>query len=116
MIKEGIGIHLKKKILEIYKETRNVLRIGEKRSAAFWTEKGVRKEIERGLLVGKPKLWSLIYADDITLFAKWEKELKGMINRLGRYVKTKGIELCLEKPKVIVFEKKKFVYLSRETK
>lgn len=138
MIKKGIWVHLKKKILEIYKETRNVVRIGEKRSVASWTEKGVRqscplsltlfnlyiadlseklrKEIERGLLVGKPKVWSLIYADDITLFAKWEKELKGMINRLGRYVKTKGMELCLKKPKVIVYEKKKFVYLSRKTK
>ena len=35
IIRNGIGVHLKKRILEIYKETGNVVRIGGKRSIAF---------------------------------------------------------------------------------
>ena len=66
----------------------------------------LRKEIEGGIVVGKQKVWSLIYVDDITSNAKEEKELKGMTNRLRRYVIKKRVKLCVEKSKVMVFEKK----------
>ena len=40
MIRKEIGVHLRKRILEIYKETRNVIRI--KRSVASW-----KRELDR---------------------------------------------------------------------
>lgn len=35
---------LRRKIEEIYKETKNVIKIGEERSETFWTHKGLRQE------------------------------------------------------------------------
>lgn len=39
----GISRELRERIADIYKETKNTIRIGKRESEVFWTEKGVRQ-------------------------------------------------------------------------
>lgn len=41
--KVGIEEKLRKRIIETYKETKNMVRIGERKSEEFWTRKGLRQ-------------------------------------------------------------------------
>lgn len=43
MRKEELDKKLRRRIMEIYKETRNKVRIEKRESESFWTEKGVRQ-------------------------------------------------------------------------
>jgi len=43
MKKIGISNRLKERIMETYKEMRNMIKMGEKSSGEFWTKKGVRQ-------------------------------------------------------------------------
>lgn len=82
----------KYKIKKIYKETKAVIRAGEEHTEKFWIKKGVRqgcalspmlfnlyiadidKEMENRnigrTMLGKRRIWSIAYADDIVLLAK----------------------------------------------
>lgn len=68
-------------------------------------EKEMKKEQTGGIVVGKQKLQSITYADDIVLMARSKVELKGMMKRFKRYIDKKGLTLSAENLKVIVFEK-----------
>lgn len=127
MKKAGIGEQLRRRIMETYKETKNKVKVGNRRTEEFWTESGVRqgcpmsptlfnmyimdleaemrKEQTGGIVVGKEKLWSIIYAYDIVILAKSEQELKGMMRRLKKYIERKGLILSTQKSKVMIFEK-----------
>lgn len=96
---------------EIYASTKNAVRVRGKVSGSFWAEKGVRQgcplssslfsiliaDIEEelkkgrtgGVLIGKRRIWSLAYADDLVLLAKNEEGIKEMIKRMERYLKRK---------------------------
>lgn len=113
--------------MEIYEETANVVKIGEKYTEEFWTEMGVRQgcplsptlfnayvadseeEMRKGqvggIVIGNRKIWTLIYADDIVLIADREEELKNMLRRFGKWLARKKMDLSAEKTKVLVFEK-----------
>lgn len=104
MEKKGIGRKLKTRINEIYKETRNKIRVNGEISEKFWTTRGLRQgcplsqtlfalytaDLEEkmrrgqpgGVVIGGIKFWSLAYADDIVLLAKTPKELKEMMGRM----------------------------------
>ena len=119
MKKAGIKERLRRRIMETYKETKNVIRIGDQKTEEFWTKRGVRqgcpmsptlfniymmdlekemkKEQTGGVMVGKEKIWTITYADDIVLIAKEEQDLKGMIRRFKRYIERKGLILSTEK-------------------
>lgn len=95
----------------------------------FWTKKGLRQgcplspllfaayiaEIDEvlrkaqtgGVVVGKEKVWTLAYADDLVIVAKNENEMEGMIRNMERYVKRKKLEVNVEKTKMMVFRKGK---------
>ena len=127
MRKMGVGGRLRKRIMDIYKETKNVVKVGEKRTKEFWTTRGVRqgcplsptlfnifladleeemrKVKEGGVVIGREKVWSIIYADDITLMATSQEGLKHMLKRLRKYLERKGLTLSTEKSKILVFEK-----------
>lgn len=95
-------------IKKIYRETSCTVKVGKEETRRFWTNKGViqgyplspplfhlniagledslRKGQEKGgVVVGKIKLWTLEYVDDMTLMAEKAKELKMMMDRLDRF-------------------------------
>lgn len=66
-----------------------------------------RKMKERGIggiALGKERIWSLAYADDIVLLAKNRVALKDMMDTLNRFVKERSVEVNAAK-KVMVFNK-----------
>ena len=102
MERNGISQTLRTRMKEIYKETRNLIRVNGKTTDSFWATKGVRqgcplKVLQKpqagGIVIGKEKTWSLAYADDIALIAKTSEELKGMIGRMKRYLEKKGSDI-----------------------
>lgn len=58
------------------------------------------EELERkswgGIKVGEKKIFSLAYADDITIIAENMEAMKGMIRVLEEYVKRKGLQVIVE--------------------
>lgn len=100
----GIDEGLIERIEEIYKEVRNVVKIGNKVTEEFWTKVGVKQgcvlsptlfsiyinelgeEFKKGSMggirIGKEKLRLLAYADDLLLMAENEEDMGEMIRRL----------------------------------
>lgn len=127
MEQKGISDRLRTRIDEIYKETRNRIRVNGKISNVFWTTRGLRQgcplspvlfslytaDLEEklrrgqagGVLIGREKIWSLAYADDIALLAKHPQDLKEMMGRMKRFLEGKELLLNTEKSKVITFKR-----------
>jgi hypothetical protein len=57
--------------------------------------------------VGREKVWSLAFADDMVIVAKSEREMKEMMRNLEKYVRKKKLEVNGEKTKMMVFSKRK---------
>jgi predicted GTPase len=57
--------------------------------------------------VGREKVWSLAFADDMVIVAKSEREMKEMMRNLEKYVRKKKLEVNVEKTKMMVFSKRK---------
>jgi hypothetical protein len=103
--------------------------VGEKEGESFETTKGVRqgcplspllftiyvadvdemlkKAQAGGVVVGREKVWSLAFADDMVIVAKSEREMKEMMRNLEKYVRKKKLEVNVEKTKMMVFSKRK---------
>ena len=116
-----------RRIREIYKETVNTVRVQQKETQEFWTKKGVRqgcplsptlfaiyladiddyleKRQDGGIVLGKRKIWTLSYADDVVLLAKDEREMNEMIRNLENYVQRKKLTLNVNKSKILIFKK-----------
>lgn len=52
------------------------------------------------LKLGKEKIYSLSYADDMVLLAEDERNMRSIIDRLVRYLDVKGLMLNTEKSKI----------------
>jgi hypothetical protein len=111
--KKGINEHLVTKIEEIYEETISRVRVDGRVSECFKTYKGVRQgcpvspslfaafigDIEEmfrkgqagGVVVGKEKVWSLAYADDLVVLAREEKGMKEMLGNMEKYMRRKKL-------------------------
>lgn len=109
MRKLGIADKVREMVEEVYEETRSVLRVGNRQVGGFETYKRVRqgcplsptlfnvvmsdpeKEMskvqEGGIILGKKKLWTVSYADDIVLLATDAGGLKQMLKRFRRWLK-----------------------------
>jgi predicted nucleotidyltransferase len=51
-------------------------------------------------VVGRKKVWSLAFADDLVIVAKSEREMKEMMKSLGKYARKKKLEVNVEKMKM----------------
>lgn len=129
MKKRGINQTMIKRVEEIYRETRCKVRVGGETSHEFWVDKGVRqgcplsptlfniyvadlKDTMRrgqdgGVVIGKAKIWSLGYADDVVLMAEDENGMKQMIERADRYFRKRKLEVNKEKTKIMICGKGK---------
>lgn len=105
----GIRTGIVERVKEIYEGTESAVRERNENSNWFWTEKGLRQgcpispllfallvadineELCRGqvegVTVGKERIWSLAYADDMVLLAKNQEGMKEMMKRTERYLK-----------------------------
>lgn len=128
MERRRVKRELTERVKEIYESTRNVVRIHEEMSGWFWTEAGMRhgcplspilftlliadveEEMKKGqvggIRIGKERIWTLAYADDLVIMAKSEEGMKEMLKRMERYLKLKKLQLNIEKSKIICFEKR----------
>jgi hypothetical protein len=43
-------------------------------------------------VIGREKVWSLPFADDLVIVAKREREMKEIMKSLGKYVRKKNLE------------------------
>lgn len=127
MIREkGINNHLVNRIEEVYEETINRVLIEGKHSKDFWTESGVRqgwptlfaiyikdiKEILRkgqvgGIVIGRKKLWTLSYTDDMVLLTRNTNKMKKMLKTFARFLKKRELNLNTEKSKIMTFRRGK---------
>jgi predicted nucleotidyltransferase len=48
-------------------------------------------------VVGRDKIWSLSFVDELVIVAKSEREMKEMVKSLGKYVRKKKLEVNVEK-------------------
>lgn len=125
--KMGVSKNLRRRIEEVYLETKNVVKDEGKVSDLFWTNLGVRQgcplsptlfiayiaDLEQtlknaqdgGTVVGKQKYWSLAYADDVGMVAETREEMVCMLVTLSKYLKRKKLKLNVEKSKMMVFRK-----------
>ncbi|KAH0816691.1 hypothetical protein GEV33_006099 [Tenebrio molitor] len=125
--KKGINEHLVTKTEEIYEETISRVRVDGRVSECVKTYKGVRQgcplspslfaafigDIEEmfrkgqagGVVVGKEKVWSLAYADDLVVLAREEKGMKEMLGNMEKYMRRKKLTVNVEKSKMMVFRK-----------
>jgi hypothetical protein len=58
-------------------------------------------------MVGREKVWSLAFVDELVIVAKSEREMKEMVKSLGKYVRKKKLEVNVEKTKIMVFNERK---------
>lgn len=68
-------------------------------------EEEMRKGQVGGVQIGKERIWSLAYADDLVLLAKSEEGMKEMVKRMKNYLKKKRLQLNTEKSKMMCFRK-----------
>jgi len=104
-------------------ETMSKVGVEDREGEIFWTSRGVRQgcplspclftllladldeELEKGgwggVKVRGRKVYSLAYADDVAVIAEEEAGMKGMLKTLKRYVDQKGLEVNVDKTKVM---------------
>lgn len=58
-----------------------------------------------GVKLEGEKIYSLVYADDVVLLAEDEAEMKNIMERLEKYLESRGLELNVGKAKVLRFWK-----------
>jgi len=127
MRERGVREGLIDRIEEILRETKSKVKIGNQCSEEFWLARGLRQgctispmlfnlliaDMEEYMARGKwggikimgNKSYTLMYADDVALMAEDEQGMKAMISRLERYLEEKGLNLNVEKTKIIRFRK-----------
>jgi len=65
----------------------------------------LRKEQAESLVVGREKVWSLAYADNIVLVAKKAADLKEMLKSFSNFLKKRKLILSVKKLKMMTFKK-----------
>jgi len=128
MRKYGINERIIRTIENMYEETTCRIKIGTKGTRKFWTGKGLRQscplspllfliliaDVEEfvkrrgsgGAQIGRKRIFTLAYADDLAALATEEDELKRMLKSLEKYFREKELSLNVEKSKVLVFSRK----------
>ncbi|XP_067207866.1 golgin subfamily A member 6-like protein 22 [Linepithema humile] len=127
MRERGVREGLVERVEEVLKETKSKVRVGGEVGENFWTARGVKQgcplspllfnimlaDIEEemgkvkrgGVKLRGNRIYSLAYADDMVLVAEEEEEVRGMMERLERYLERKKLELNTKKTKIMRFRK-----------
>lgn len=125
---KGVEKNLANRIKKMYEHTEATVRTKDGVTRGFMVNKGVRqgcvmsptlfnlyiadldRELEKrgigGVAIGKVRIWSLAYADDMVLLAKNKVALEDMMDTLKRFLKDRKLEICVEKTKIGIFNSK----------
>jgi len=128
MRRKGCNEELVRRAERIYEETIVKIRTEQGLTRSFRTTKGVRQgcvmspllfnlytaeleeRLERrgigGIGIGKNRIWSLAYADDLVLIAKNREAMIDMMASLRVFLKDRKMELNADKSKMLVFNRK----------
>jgi len=68
-------------------------------------EEEIKKGQVGGVLIGKNRIWTLTYADDLVLLAKNKESMKEIMKRLERYLRNKNLQPNAEKSRMLCFRK-----------
>lgn len=68
-------------------------------------EESLKRNQLGGVMLGRKKVYSLAFADDLVLVAKSEDEMKDMIRALHRFAKNKCLTVNQNKSKILTFSK-----------
>ncbi|XP_066590796.1 golgin subfamily A member 6-like protein 25 [Prorops nasuta] len=126
--RKGVTEELRKAIEGMYEETACKVRRGKETGEKFWVEKGVRQgcpmsaklfiiymaEMEErleekgkgGVRLGRGKVHCMMYADDVVLMAKEMRGMRLMLKTVEEFLDERGMELNVEKTKVVRFGKR----------
>lgn len=69
-------------------------------------EEFFKKRQVGGIVIGRIKILTLEYADDLTILAESEEDMKKMLKNLEKYLKGKRLILNAGKSKILIFCKK----------
>lgn len=69
-------------------------------------EKFIKKRGNGGIIIGRKKIYTLAYVDDLAIIATTEKVLKKMLKTAEKYLEEKEMTLNVGKSKVLVFSKR----------
>lgn len=69
-------------------------------------EEFLKKRLEGGTIIGKMKIFTLAYADDMAMMAESEKEMEKILRALKKYLEEKGLQLNTTKSKTMVCSKR----------
>lgn len=114
---------------ELYVDVKARVRVGEKLGETFWMGRGLmqgcplspilfsllmadlEEKLEKrgkgGVVLGKGRLYSLAYADDVVLFAEKESGIRLLILEFEEYARGKELWVNEEKKKLLRFRKKR---------
>ena len=70
-------------------------------------EKAFKKRNIGGISIGKSRVWSLAYADDIVLVGNNKEAITDMMGTLKKFLQERSLILSVEKTKMMVFNKGK---------
>lgn len=59
------------------------------------------------IVLDNERIWLIMYADDIVLVAKNRNAMLDMTDRLKRFLKQRKLVMCVEKTKMLVFNRKR---------
>lgn len=118
-----------RRVEKMYERTETIVRTFQGYTDSFSTRKGVKQgcvltpllfnlymaELEKrlesreigGVEIGKTRIWNLAYADYIVIVANNREAMLDMIGTFKKFVKDRMLELCTEKSKVLVFNRRR---------
>ncbi|XP_011171243.2 uncharacterized protein LOC105203974 [Solenopsis invicta] len=127
--RKGIKEQLVRRIAKMYEGTEVMVRTEQGYTESFITGKGLRQgcvmspflfnlyiaelgeKMEGrnigGVAIGRLRIWSLAYADDIVLIANNRDAMLDMIGTFKRFLTERKLELCPEKKMLVVNRKRK---------
>lgn len=120
---------LRRRLEEIYGSTRIKIKTKAGITSGFEVKKGIRQgctlsallfnlyiaEVDTymkkkgvgGIALGKERIWSLAYADDMILLAKNSEALLEMMTTFRKFCKDRELLLNVDKTKILVFNRKR---------
>lgn len=127
--RRGIEEGVIERVKELYTDVRSRVKVGGKVGKEFWLGRGLmqgcplspllftlliadleekmKKRGKGGVVLGKGRVYSLAYADDVVLMADDEAGMRLMMGEFEKYAREKDLWVNVEKTKIVRFRKRR---------